>query len=124
MKPVHLKHALARSWRGATAALVLLGMAGVAEAAAARMPTADRVYVHRLARHLRASGARLHGVWWCVTCREQKELFGDAATLLPYVEGNGGDSMLTGFPTWVIAGRRIEGALPLDSLAARSGFRR
>lgn len=113
-----------RSWRGATAALVLLVLAGGAEAVPARSSAGDRVYAHRLARHLRASGARLHGVWWCVTCREQKELFGDAATLLPYVEGNGGDSTLTGFPTWVIKGRRIEGALPLDSLAARSGFKR
>jgi thiol-disulfide isomerase/thioredoxin len=89
-------------------------------------------YQEALARHLRASGARFYGAYWCPACREQKRLFGNAASELPYVEcdpkGAGArpdlcaQAQVRSFPTWTIRGSRHEGVTPLDTLAALSGF--
>jgi uncharacterized membrane protein len=89
-------------------------------------------YQEGLARHLAATGARFYGAYWCPHCREQKELFGGAAALLPYVECDPGGAgarpelcAMAGvkvFPTWVIGGTRHDGLLPLDALARLSGF--
>jgi uncharacterized membrane protein len=89
-------------------------------------------YQEALARHLRDTGARFYGAYWCPACNEQKRLFGNAAGQLPYVEcdprGAGGRPDLCAqvnvraFPTWTIAGQRREGVLPLETLAAMSGF--
>ena len=89
-------------------------------------------YQEALARHLRDSGARFYGAYWCPACNEQKRLFGGAAAHLPYVEcdprGPGAQTELCGpmniraFPTWTIRGERREGVLPLETLAALSGF--
>ena len=86
-----------------------------------------------LAQHLVDTDARFYGAFWCQTCREQKDLFGGAAETLPYVEcspsGRRGPFAMVclsadvqSFPTWTIRGRKYEGILQPEELAARSGF--
>lgn len=86
-----------------------------------------------LAEHLTESGAKFYGASWCVSCQRQKELFGDAANDLPYVEcspyGKGGATAATcthmaiqNFPTWIIDGERVVGVLEPEVLAQKSGF--
>jgi len=110
-------------------ALLAAGMGALvlgsgAPAAAPSGPQRPPATLAALARHLRSSGAHLYGVWWCVGCREQRELFGDADSLLPYVECSRepAPAGIREYPTWEIAGRRLTGVQPLDTLAARSGF--
>ncbi|MBU6310496.1 hypothetical protein KGO06_00990 [Patescibacteria group bacterium] len=85
-----------------------------------------------LAQCIRDSGAVFFGAWWCPHCREQKESFGDAAELLPYIEcstpdGKGQtkaciDAKVNGYPTWRFAdGTELKGAVPLQTLAAKTG---
>lgn len=86
-----------------------------------------------LARHLGDSGAKFYGASWCPSCQEQKDLFGAAASDLPYVECSpngrqGGfalacvEANVEGFPTWEIRGRRYVEVLPPEELAQRSAF--
>jgi uncharacterized membrane protein len=89
-------------------------------------------YQEALARHLRDSGARFYGASWCPACREQKRLFGTAASELPYVECDAASAgartdlcvqaNVRNFPTWTIRGGRHEGVLPLATLANLSAF--
>ena len=89
-------------------------------------------YQEALARHLSDTGARFYGAYWCPACREQKRLFGNAASALPYVEcdaaGAGArpdlctQANVRTFPTWTIGGNRREGVTSLDTLATLSGF--
>jgi uncharacterized membrane protein len=89
-------------------------------------------YQEALARHLSATGARFYGTFWCPACREQKRLFGNAASELPYVEcdANGpgarpdlcAQASVRAYPTWVIQGNRHEGVTPLETLGRLSGF--
>ncbi len=84
------------------------------------------------------SGATFWGAWWCPHCKEQKELFGRSASLLPYHEcstpdGNGqlGDCKAAGiesYPTWdfkSLTGQatttRKNGTLSLEELASFTG---
>jgi uncharacterized membrane protein len=87
-----------------------------------------------LAEHLDETGARYYGAFWCPDCQEQSRLFGRSADRLPYVEctpdGRGGGiafacvaADITGYPTWVIDGRRYREVLTPDELARYSGFR-
>jgi uncharacterized membrane protein/glutaredoxin len=85
-----------------------------------------------LARHLAAVHAVMYGAYWCPHCREQKELFASAASLLPYVECDSGgprarpdlcrDAQVRRFPTWVIGSQRFEGVQTLEDLAKASNF--
>jgi len=90
-------------------------------------------YLASLAKHLEQAGARFYGAYWCGHCQAQKALFGASAGLLPYVEcsPNGPKAprsttceMLEtkAYPTWIIAGRRIERVLESAQLANLSGF--
>ncbi|TMI83890.1 MAG: hypothetical protein E6H03_02905 [Bacillati bacterium ANGP1] len=93
---------------------------------------AGSAYTTGLARHLAASGAVMYGAYWCPHCREQKALFGPAASLLPYVECDPRDEHsqyercrvrgIRAFPTWEFHGQLVEGALSLEELARRSGY--
>ena len=93
----------------------------------------EKPYLKALAIHLRDSGARFYGAYWCPHCREQKELFGASADRLPYVEctpeGRTGPLNFTcvanevkDYPTWVIDGRRYTGLVSVEQLAALSNF--
>lgn len=87
-----------------------------------------------LARHLKQTGARLYGAYWCPHCHEQLELFGQqAARLLPYIECDPKgqnprtqvcrDAKIKGFPTWDIRGKRYAGTQSLEELAKAAGYK-
>lgn len=79
------------------------------------------------------SGALFYGAYWCSHCQDQKEMFGDAADALPYVEcslpGNANsvtqeckDAGITGYPTWVFADNsRASGTLSFQALSDATG---
>jgi uncharacterized membrane protein len=90
-------------------------------------------YQEALATHLAKSGAVFYGAYWCPHCQEQKDLFGSAASRLPYVEcdpkGKNPQAArceaagVRVFPTWVFGSERREGVLRLEDLAKASGFK-
>jgi uncharacterized membrane protein/glutaredoxin len=95
-----------------------------------------------LAKHLKATGAKMYGAYWCPHCHEQKELFGkDAAVEVPYNEcaADGQNSQTAvcqaiapkvkeqtgqdfGFPTWEIDGKFHVGIQKLEELAGYSNY--
>lgn len=90
-------------------------------------------YLSGLAAHLDAAGATFYGASWCVHCQQQKAVFGAAAVTLPYVEcsPNGPKAPratrcemaeIRNYPTWVIAGRRLERVLQAKELAVLTGY--
>lgn len=94
----------------------------------------EKPYLKALAVHLRDSGARFYGAYWCSACRQQKALFEASVDRLPYVEcspdGRNGvrnfdcvANDIKDFPTWIIDGRRHTGVVPAVELAAMSGFK-
>lgn len=77
--------------------------------------------------------AKFYGASWCSHCQDQKRLFGNAASRLPFIECKPGgpsgpmtrtcvDNRIEHFPTWIINGQRLEGVVTLSELANRSGF--
>jgi len=128
-RPTRVQRA-AWAWGTLAAALsVTLLLGGYAASAP---PTAASSYAEGLAKHLAASGAVFYGAYWCPHCEDQKAAFGSAARYLPYVEcdprgARGNPQLCTAkgikaFPTWDIAGRRLEGFVPLDELARLSNY--
>ena len=111
--------------------IVLVGTLGIF-AVQNKTAAVSQTYTGRLAQHLTSSGAKMYGAFWCPHCREQKELFGDAAKQVPYVEcdprGEEPQEQLCrsknikGFPTWEISGKMHEGRQTLDELANLSGY--
>ena len=84
-----------------------------------------------LAQCIKDSGATFYGAFWCPHCRNQKDLFGDSARLLPYVECSLPDASgqnqtctsegVTGYPTWVFKdGSRLSGEISLADLAKKT----
>jgi hypothetical protein len=76
--------------------------------------------------------AKMYGLYWCTHCAEQKEMFGSSFQYIPYVEcgirGSRGEEAscqqagVKHFPTWEFGnGERMEGALPLQLLSAKTG---
>jgi thiol-disulfide isomerase/thioredoxin len=136
-RPTHMKeHAWANSLPiplASAAAIVLalfLHFSGLFDPAAG--PESPRLKA--LAVHLRDSGARFFGAYWCPACKEQKALFEASAERLPYVEctpdGRRGPVNIAcmandvkNYPTWIIGGARHTGVVPVDELARLSGFR-
>ena len=75
----------------------------------------------------------MHGAYWCPHCVEQKELFGESARRLPYVEcSTGGERSrqasvcqaagIRRHSTWIIGGQRFQEVLTLTRLAELTGF--
>ena len=89
-------------------------------------------YDAQLADHLASTGAKMYGAYWCPHCARQKQLFGNAAPLLPYVEcdprGTNAKVELcntvgiSAYPTWQINGEFHLGVQSLQRLAMLSGF--
>ena len=89
-------------------------------------------YEAQLANHLDETGATMYGAYWCPHCADQKEMFGQALDLVPYVEcaadGENAqpqlckDKQIQGYPTWEINGELYPGTQSLDTLADLSGF--
>lgn len=95
-----------------------------------------------LAKHLKQTGAKMYGAYWCPHCHDQKELFGkEAAAIYPYVEcAPDGVNPKTavcqeiapkiekqtgrsfGFPTWEVNGQYLTGTQQLTDLATKSGY--
>jgi hypothetical protein len=86
-----------------------------------------------LAMHLRQTGAKLYGTYWCSYCKQQKALFGsEAFSRLDYIECDpAGQNARTnlcqqanvrGFPTWEVNGKRYPGLRTLPELAELSGY--
>jgi len=122
-----------RPWVAGTATLAASVLFLIVGYAASRPPAASEAYAEGLARHLTATGVKLYGAYWCPHCTDQKEMFGKAAALLPYIEcdarspvGQPGvcvAARIRAFPTWDINGRRYEGVLSLAQLAQLTGYR-
>jgi len=86
----------------------------------------------RLAQCLKDQGAIFYGAFWCPHCANQKDLFGAAEDLLPYVEcstpdGNAQlqickDKGVQSYPTWEFAdGSRLTGEQSFATLAEKAG---
>ena len=87
-----------------------------------------------LAEHLKKTGAKMYGGWFCSHCYEQKQLFGREAFKknITYIECHeqGKNPQLElcrkegieGFPTWDIAGKKHSGVQPPEELAKLSGY--
>jgi Vitamin K epoxide reductase family len=86
-----------------------------------------------LAEHLKKTGAKMYGGWFCSHCYEQKQLFGrEAKASINYIECHpqGKDPQvdlcrkesIEGFPTWDIAGKKYPGTQPPEQLAKLSGY--
>ena len=84
------------------------------------------------AQCLKDSAAKFYGAFWCPVCKNQKELFGRSARLLPYVEcsttnGQGqrkecSDKNIEKYPIWDFKdGTRKEGLQSLADLEKLSG---
>lgn len=74
------------------------------------------------------SGATFYGAHWCPHCAAQKEMFGNSADQLPYVEcaepksdaprAICTEAKIRSYPTWVLGdGTRLEGTQTLARLA-------
>jgi len=85
------------------------------------------------AKAIADSGTIFFGAAWCPHCTEQKELFEDGGSFLPFVEVTNLDNPVTlnavgtaegisSFPTWEFPdGTRLEGTQTLETLSQRSG---
>ena len=81
----------------------------------------------RIARKLRAKGAKMYGAYWCTHCFDQKQRLGKRAwAMLDYVEcdRHGVKSQMNicrskripGYPTWEIDGKLYPGEIRLEDL--------
>lgn len=107
----------------AAGVVVLLAFAGLQYLESTRTGAYDA-----LAQCLADRGATFYGAFWCPHCTAQKEMFGNSAELLPYVECSTPDGQaqtavcaeanITTYPTWVLAdGERLSGTQTLAGLA-------
>ena len=118
---------------GAIVAIVTLtGTLGV-YASQSKISAQANSFAGRLAQHLTVNNAKMYGAYWCPHCIDQKNKFGEAKKLIPYVEcdakGENPQTALcqqkgiTGFPTWEINGKMLSGERSLDELADASGYK-
>lgn len=82
-----------------------------------------------LASCLRDKGVKFYGAHYCSHCTKQKQMFGEDAAKLPYIECEGtpknpacAQAKITGYPTWVFPnGKRLTGAVNLEQLKEEAG---
>lgn len=88
--------------------------------------------VAQFAQCLKDSEVVFYGAFWCPHCLSQKELFGAAEDLLPYIECSTPDGnsqlevcknkQITSYPTWEFPdGSRLTGERTFAELAEKSG---
>jgi len=92
----------------------------------------DNVDMKALAQAITDSGAIFFGADWCPFCTEQKGLFGEGASNLPFVEVSnpqhtlnqiGADNNISSLPTWDFAdGTRVTGVQSIEDLIAYTGI--
>ena len=83
-------------------------------------------------QQLNAAGAKLFGAAWDVNTTAQRQLFGDGAQFLPFIEVTNTShnpnqtaisNNITTYPTWVFADNsRLEGVQTLAALSAKTGI--
>uniref|UniRef100_A0A7S2EV16 Thioredoxin domain-containing protein n=1 Tax=Trieres chinensis TaxID=1514140 RepID=A0A7S2EV16_TRICV len=88
-----------------------------------------------LAEHLRTTGAKMYGAYWCPHCSNQKEMFGrEAWGLVNYVEcspkGYASEAVtcaakgVDGYPTWRFGNGKVgSGEMTLEAIAKMSGYK-
>ncbi|NQD92808.1 vitamin K epoxide reductase family protein [Pseudomonas sp. CrR25] len=122
-----------RVWLGYSGLAVLLSVGGMQLHYSDLLQARADPQLVALAKHLERRGVRFYGAFWCAACQEQKRLFGSAAQHLPYVEcspaGRRGlveraciEAGISGYPTWIIRGRRFQQLLSTEELTRYSGF--
>lgn len=95
---------------------------------------ADKASLDNFARCLSEKKAVMYGAFYCDHCKEQKDMFGDAAQYLPYVEcierGTRKETDqckalgIRRTPTWIFeqSGQRVDGkVLSLQELSQKTG---
>lgn len=117
---------------------MILGAAGILYAVIAMRPSevgqnnANTSALVGFAQCLKEKGATFYGAFWCPHCQNQKKLFGNAVSALPYVECSTPDAQgqlqvcidkkIQNYPTWEFAdGTRKTGEVPLSELAEKTG---
>ena len=86
-----------------------------------------------LAKHLKQTGAKMYGAYWCSHCYEEKLVFGQPAVAdLPYIEcaPDGKNSQtaackeagVRAVPTWIVNGKIYEGTQTPQQLAEYSNY--
>jgi len=101
---------------------------------AASFSATDKAKLDAFARCLSDKKAVMYGAFYCEHCKEQKDLFGDSAQYLPYVEcvERGTRKVfeqckalgIRKTPTWIFeqSGDRVDGkVLSLEELSQKSG---
>jgi hypothetical protein len=97
----------------------------------ASSPTEQESKYDQFATCLTEKGAVFYGAYWCSYCNKNKELFGSAEKLLPYVECSTSDGKnqlpvcqeqkITAYPTWRFAdGSEILGLVSLEVLSQKT----
>lgn len=92
----------------------------------------DQASLEVFAKCLDEKGMKFYGAYWCSWCNKEKELFGEAAQYLPYVECSDEETQemllvceeagVTSFPTWGLPnGTNSSGFKELEELAELSG---
>lgn len=112
-------------------AIVVIAMAFLAYGQWSNRPADDGGRLVGFAQCLKDSGAKFYGTFWCSHCQDQKDLFGSAKDVLPYIEcstadGRGqlpicAEANIEGYPTWVFADEsRQSGTMTLEALAEKT----
>ena len=72
---------------------------------------------------LKRKGVKFYGTLNCGYCNKQKQMFGDDAKNLPYIECENPknqeciDAKITGYPTWIFPnGKRQSGVMSIEQL--------
>ena len=80
-----------------------------------------------LASCLKRKGVKFYGASYCGYCNKQKQMFGDDAKNLPYIECESPknpectDENITGYPTWIFPdGKRLTGQVSIEQLKEHS----
>ncbi len=86
----------------------------------------------QFAQCLGEQGLKFYGAFWCPHCNDQKEMFGNSAKHLPYIECSTAnrrgqlnvceDAGITAYPTWHFPnGEEVTGVLSFEALSEKSG---
>ncbi len=141
MAAIWFLNVIGRSWKNVgqlvftgllVSLITLTGTFGV-YASQSKSIAVSQTYAGKLVQHLNATGAKMYGAYWCPHCNEQKEIFGNAAKQIPYIECDPKgeksqtqlciDKKVKSFPTWEINGTTYEGRRNLNELADLSSYK-
>jgi thiol-disulfide isomerase/thioredoxin len=116
--------------------LVRAGVVAILCLSGVSFSAADKTKLDDFARCLGQKKAVMYGAFYCDHCKEQKDMFGDSAQYLPYVEcvekGTRRETDqckalgIRRTPTWIFeqSGERVDGkVLTLQELSHKSGCR-